>query len=132
MRSDGGRGKVILTNDNLLLQTALHKAIAPFSKDTQEMILKHVKDTHNALEFEDNKKYPFPSQEAIQMALLDLFGATSIVVSHRIKAFIEQSIMHCKCDICGHGSRLDCINNKCSCCDVEDQFAILARAETPS
>lgn len=41
----------------------------------------------------------------------------------------ESEIMHCKCGLCNHNSRADCINGHCYCCDLEDTFAILSQHE---
>ena len=38
-------------------------------------------------------------------------------------------IMHCKCGVCDHVSRTDCIRGQCYCCDLEDAFALLTRFE---
>ncbi len=35
----------------------------------------------------------------------------------------------CECSDCASHSLADCVNNRCSCCDLEDAFAILSRQE---
>ncbi len=35
----------------------------------------------------------------------------------------------CKCGLCLHDSRADCINGRCYCCDLEDMFALLTMHE---
>lgn len=41
----------------------------------------------------------------------------------------QQELMQCKCGLCNHHSRADCINGHCYCCDLEDMFSILAQME---
>jgi hypothetical protein len=41
----------------------------------------------------------------------------------------DDDLLHCKCGLCNHESRSDCINGRCYCCDLEDIFAILSRHE---
>ena len=33
---------------------------------------------------------------------------------------------HCKCGLCDHEDRMECIAGKCYCCDLEDAFSILS------
>jgi hypothetical protein len=44
---------------------------------------------------------------------------------------MEPELLRCKCNDCsaGNHSRMDCLNNKCQCCDMEDMFALLSRIE---
>ena len=35
----------------------------------------------------------------------------------------------CKCTKCEHKNRIDCINNRCQCCDLEDGFSLAVKAE---
>ena len=42
---------------------------------------------------------------------------------------IDNELMHCKCGLCNHHSRADCINGGCYCCDLEDTFSILSQME---
>jgi hypothetical protein len=39
---------------------------------------------------------------------------------------------HCKCGLCDHDSRFDCISGRCYCCDLEDAFSILTHHEFES
>jgi hypothetical protein len=41
----------------------------------------------------------------------------------------ESGLMNCKCGLCNHDSREDCIKGRCYCCDLEDTFAILSQSE---
>ena len=123
---------VSFTSDNRLLQVALDRALDSFvGRNTKAIVFSRVSALHEELEFEDGKTYAFPSIEAVNLALQDLFGTPSLFIAERIKASIEREISACKCDACLHSSRTDCISNKCQCCDLEDEFAVLARAETP-
>ena len=45
---------------------------------------------------------------------------------------INEELMCCKCSICSHDSRADCINSRCYCRNLEDIFAILAQMEFES
>ncbi|HEV8386084.1 MAG TPA: hypothetical protein VGQ03_00525 [Nitrososphaera sp.] len=38
-------------------------------------------------------------------------------------------VMHCRCGLCDHDSRNDCISGRCYCCDLEDAFAVLTHFE---
>ncbi len=39
-------------------------------------------------------------------------------------------IKRCKCNDCSeHDSRHECITRRCSCCDLEDMFAVITRLE---
>ena len=41
-------------------------------------------------------------------------------------------LAHCKCGLCDHDDRSDCISGRCYCCDLEDAFSILTRHEFES
>ena len=38
-------------------------------------------------------------------------------------------LLHCKCGLCNHSDRSECISGRCYCCDLEDAFAILTHHE---
>lgn len=115
------------------MQIALDRALDAFvDKNTKAIVLSRVRALHEELEFEDSQKCAFPSVEAVELALQELFGTPLLFVAERLKASIEHEVAACKCDACSHSSRIDCINAKCQCCDLEDEFAMLARAENPS
>jgi hypothetical protein len=42
----------------------------------------------------------------------------------------ESDLMRCKCSLCNHDSRSDCITSgNCDCCNLEDIFSILSQHE---
>lgn len=129
---EGCNHAVFLTNDNQLLQIALDKVLDTFvGTNTKAIVLSRIRTIHEELEFEDNLIYAFPSIDAVELALQELFGISTLFIVERIKAAIDNEVTACKCDVCLHSSRIDCINARCQCCDLEDEFAMLARAETP-
>jgi hypothetical protein len=48
---------------------------------------------------------------------------------HKDGSEYRSDIMHCKCGLCDHDSRTDCISGRCYCCDLEDAFAVLTHFE---
>ena len=42
---------------------------------------------------------------------------------------INRDFAHCKCDSCNHENRMQCIANKCYCCDLEDAFSLATHVD---
>ena len=41
----------------------------------------------------------------------------------------DTALTHCKCDLCHHSDRIECISGRCYCCDLEDAFSLLTLHE---
>ena len=44
----------------------------------------------------------------------------------------DSSVSACRCRRCGHSSRIICIREECACCDLEDQFSLMANVDAES
>ena len=42
---------------------------------------------------------------------------------------VEDALNHCRCDACGHSSRMECVRIDCNCCNLEDMFTLLSHVE---
>lgn len=47
-------------------------------------------------------------------------------------AVLGSDLMRCKCGLCSHDNRMDCVDGRCYCCDLEDAFSILTHHEFDS
>jgi hypothetical protein len=45
---------------------------------------------------------------------------------------LDVSYMNCKCKMCVHDWRNDCIEGYCNCCELEDGFSLVVKAEFDS
>lgn len=42
---------------------------------------------------------------------------------------LDNNLVFCKCSVCSHEKKLECISEKCGCCDLEDAFSLLTHVE---